>query len=669
MNLLQYEKSPYLLQHKDNPVSWMPWGEAAFRKAMEEDKPVFLSIGYSTCHWCHVMARESFTDAAVAAVLDRAFVSVKVDREERPDIDAVYMAACVAINGTGGWPLTVILTPEQVPVWVGTYLPKAQLLVLLAQVSQLWHRDRERLLSSGQELTNVLRRQARTRPGMPRKELVYAGAAEFARSFDPEWGGFTGGSGPKFPSAHNLLFLLRFSALTGDEKARSMVECTLEHMYRGGMFDHLEGGFCRYATDRRWLVPHFEKMLYDNAMLVLAYAEAYQQTGRRIFQDIVCRTLDYVLNTLQDPAGGFICGQDADSDGEEGKYYVFSRDELDQLLGDAAETFCSRFCVTEQGNFQDGKNILNLIGTVDWEKEPREIGALREKVRDYRCRRTTLGQDDKVLTAWNGLMIAALARAGLIFSEQRYLDAAQKTAEFIRSRLQDKQGRLLARWRDGEAALAGMLDDYSFLAWGLVELYEATLQSEWLELACHTADVMISCFFDGEKGGFYPYASDGEQLITRNKEHYDGALPSGNAAAGLVLSRLGRLTGEQHWREAAKLQFQYLAGAAEQYPAGHSFALLAMLEELWPTAELVVAAQTLPEELYAFLRQNTDTRMCVLAKTDASSELLSFLAPFTSEYPIPREGATYYLCQNGKCSLPVQDIEEIKALILFSHKK
>lgn len=660
MNQLQYEKSPYLLQHANNPVDWRPWGAEAFETARREDKPVFLSIGYSTCHWCHVMARESFEAEEVAEALGRNFISIKVDREERPDVDAVYMAACVAMNGSGGWPLTALLTPEQEPFWVGTYLPKDQLLNLLGQVSRLWREERADLLAAGAELTERLRREQGSRPGTPRRELAAAGAEAFARSFDPRWGGF--GRAPKFPSAHNLLFLLRYARLTGDEHAREMAEETLEHMYRGGIFDHVGGGFSRYSTDAYWLAPHFEKMLYDNALLALAYTEAYQTTGRTYYREVARRTLDYVLAELGDPAGGFYCGQDADSEGAEGKYYVFTKDELDGLLGEDAARFCGRFGVTETGNFQ-GNNILNLIGAAEWETQPEDLAKALRAVYQYRKNRTRLHRDDKVLTAWNGLCIAALARAGLALDEPRYLKAGLRAAGFIGTHLRDARGRLLARWRDGDAGHTGTLDDYAFYAWGLLELYTATFRIELLEEALGTAEQLLDFFFDTENGGFYPYASDGEQLISRTKESYDGAMPSGNAAAALVLSRLGRLSGEQRWRDAAALQFRYLAGAAARYPAGHSFTLLALLEELWPAAELVVAAAEAPAELSRFLREKPRSNLCVLVKTGENAAKLSALAPFTEAYPIPDFGARYYLCRGGSCQTPFESLSEAEIIL------
>lgn len=425
-NQLQSEKSPYLLQHAENPVDWLPWGPAALEEARRRDMPIFLSIGYSTCHWCHVMAHESFESEDVAAALNRSFIPVKVDREERPDVDAVYMAACIAMNGSGGWPLTVLLTPEQKPFWAGTYLPKEQLLSLLEQAARRWRENREELTALGNALTDHLRSEDAVRPGAPSRALVEEGVAQFSRSFDRQWGGF--GQPPKFPTPHNLLFLLRYAHLTGDRRAREMAEETLEHMYRGGLFDHVGGGFSRYSTDRQWLVPHFEKMLYDNALLALAYTEAYQLTRRDYEREVVRRTLDYVLDRLTDPSGGFYCGQDADSDGVEGKYYVFS---------------------------------------------PEEMETLRRRISEYRQGRTRLHLDDKVLTSWNGLMIAALARAGLVLDEPRYLEASERAAAFIGKHLKDGRGRLLARWRQGEAAHPGKLEDYAFYAWGLLELLPA----------------------------------------------------------------------------------------------------------------------------------------------------------------------------------------------------
>ncbi len=655
-NRLQFEKSPYLLQHKSNPVHWLPWGREAFDTARAEDKPIFLSIGYSTCHWCHVMAHESFEDREVAEAINGGFIPIKVDREERPDVDAVYMAACIAMTGSGGWPLTVLMTPDQKPFWAGTYLPKHSLLSLLDKAAQLWQEEREELLSAGDQLTAHLRREENARPDTPSQALVSLAADQFARSFDPRWGGF--GRAPKFPIPHNLLFLVRYAKRTGDSTAMKMAETTLEAMYRGGLFDHVGGGFSRYSTDEKWLVPHFEKMLYDNALLLFAYTEAFQHTRRQLYGTVARRTADYVLRELEAPEGGFYCGQDADSEGIEGKYYVFTPAELQEVLGkDAADVFCHRYGVTERGNFE-GNSIPNLIGQQNMETEPEEMAAIREQLRTYRMQRTHLHKDDKILTAWNGLMIAALARAGLVLDEPQYLDAARRAVAFINRNLTDQEGRLLARWRDGEGAHSGKLDDYAFLAWGLLELYETTFEIQYLSQVQGLANMLLEYFFDAENGGFYPYASDGEQLLTRSKELYDGAMPSGNAVAVLVLFRLARLTAETRWQREAEKQLSYLSGAV-QHPVGHGFAMLTFLEALWPTAELVCTGERLPPELPDFLRKNPLSELRVLVKTPENQARLSELAPFTESYPIPDHGTRYYLCRNGVCSAPVDDISKL----------
>ena len=657
-NRLSTERSPYLLQHAENPVDWRPWGPEVFEEAKRTDKPVLLSIGYSTCHWCHVMAHESFEDETVAQAVNAAFLPVKVDREERPDVDAVYMAACLAMNGSGGWPLTVLLTPDQKPFWAGTYLPKDQLLHLLRKAARLWREDRAGVLVTGDTLTAHLQQEGQARPGTPSRELVRQAVSQFAQSYDERWGGF--GAAPKFPTPHNLIFLLRYAQLAKEEHAREMALHTLNNMYRGGLFDHVGGGFSRYSTDQHWLVPHFEKMLYDNALLALAYTEAFQHARCPIYGEITRRTLDYVLRELSGPQGGFCCGQDADSDGVEGKYYALTPDELAQALGGVdGLRFCQWYGITPEGNFE-GKSIPNLLGQSQFNQDPEDMAALREQVYAYRLSRTALHRDDKVLTAWNGLVIAALARAGLVLDEPWYLDAARQTAEFLAEKLTTSDGRLLARWRDGDAAHPGKLDDYAFLAYGLLELYSATFDASYLTRAVGLADCLLKLFFDGERGGFYPYASNGEQLLTRTKEAYDGAMPSGNSIAALVLFRLSRLTGEMRWREAADLQLSWLAGAAEGYPAGHSFAMLACLEELWPTAELVITAQKPPEELRGFLREAPRLGLTVLVKTQENAGTLAALAPFTKDYPIPAQGAQYYLCQGGACAQPVDSIPELK---------
>ncbi len=670
-NHLIDEKSPYLLQHAHNPVDWFPWGNEAFEKAKREDKPIFLSIGYSTCHWCHVMERESFEDSEAAEALNGDFVSIKVDREERPDIDAVYMSVCQAMTGSGGWPLTIIMTPDQKPFFAATYLPKHTrygglgLVELLTEVANQWRHDKKKLLSSGDEISGYISRQAErtSKSDEPTVELLRSAANVFRSSFDKSFGGF--GNAPKFPSAHNLLFLLRYSSLEHDSSARSMAEKTLEQMYRGGIFDHIGGGFSRYSTDGRWLVPHFEKMLYDNAMLTMAYIEAYRLSGRGLFKTAAEKTINYVLNELSGQGGGFCCGQDADSDGVEGKYYVFTPAEIKKVLGeDDGNVFCRWFGITQAGNFE-GKSILNLLDNKDFENENPHITELCEKLYKYRLERTRLHLDDKILTSWNGLIITALAKASQILDNQSYLQSAETAAKFIADNLTDKNGRLHVRWRDGEAAHAGQLDDYAFYCLALLELYRATFNAEYLEKAVFFAGQMISGFFDETNNGFYLNAEDSEQLIFRPKEVYDGAIPSGNSAAAAVLLDLAALTGETKWREYADRQLSFLAAHAKEYPVGFSFSLLAMTKALYPSAKLIcVSAESeIPLPLKSFLNDMPLSNISVLFKTKQNERQLAAAAPFTAQYPIPDKGAVYYLCKNGACEKPTEDLEEIKVAL------
>ncbi len=673
MNHLKAEKSPYLLQHVNNPVDWYPWSQSAFDKAKAEDKPVFLSIGYSTCHWCHVMAHESFEDAEVAEVLNRDFICVKVDREERPDVDTVYMSVCQALTGSGGWPMTVILTPDQKPFWAGTYLPKNSrygmpgLLDLLAAVTQQWHTGREALLNSSEQIVSLLQAQERdAQSSSPDKELLLRAFEQFKRGYDSRWGGF--GSAPKFPTAHNLLFLLRYSALSENEDASKMALHTLKQMYRGGMFDHIGGGFSRYSTDQKWLVPHFEKMLYDNALLSCAYLEAYQKTRKAVYRTVVTKTLDYVLRELTDVQGGFYCGQDADSEGIEGKYYVFTPNEVINVLGEAdGQRFCDWFGITQQGNFE-GKNILNLIENRHFEESDGQIECLCQKLYDYRLTRVRLHKDDKILTSWNGLMIAALAQTGWLLKETKYLNAAKKAESFITKYLTDTNNRLRLRWRDGETAHDGQLDDYAFYALALLTLYRATFDVGYLASAIRVAEQILSLFSDDNNGGFYRSASDGEQLITRPKEVYDGAIPSGNSVTALVLCRLAALTGETKWQQAADRQLRFVCGAISDYPAGYCVSLLAMMTVLYPGQELICAAadEGDSEMLLNFLRETPVSNLTVLVKTRSNQQALAQAAPFTADYPLPEHGCGYYLCRNKACSAPVYSLPELKNLLGLS---
>lgn len=661
-NRLQQEKSPYLMQHWENPVDWYPWCEEAFQKAVKEDKPVFLSIGYSTCHWCHVMAHESFEDQEVADLLNREFISIKVDREERPDIDTVYMSVCQAMTGSGGWPLTIFMTPEQKPFFAGTYFPKHGgygrygLMELLERVTDLWKNNREELLQAGNQITTAINQEQTGTGKKPDRLLVERAYTQLAQRFDHKWGGF--GAAPKFPTPHNLLYLMRYADTMQESNAMKMVEITLEDMARGGIFDHIGGGFSRYSTDEMWLVPHFEKMLYDNALLLIAYVKAYQHTKRECFADTARRTARYILRELTSADGGCYCGQDADSDGMEGKYYVFTPEEVKAVLGEEdGEEFCRLCDITDSGNFE-GKSIPNRIHSsedgCDME-DPR-----LNKLYEYRLNRTKLHKDDKILLFWNAWVMIALAKVGQVLEEPSYLDAAIRIHEFIERNMVTENDRLFLRYRDGEAVNVGQLEDYAVYALALLELYRVTFDDKYLQSAIHRAKQMVELFEDKKNGGCFMTAFDGEQLIARPKETYDGAMPSGNSVAAMVLQTLASLTGEPEWQAAADRQLSFLAGEIGEYPSASCFGVLAMMDALYPHRELVCAASDgLPGELKDYLKEYLADNLHVLLKTKENADVLSKLAPFTKDYPIPEQGSMYYLCENGTCKAPVADFSQL----------
>lgn len=652
-NSLINEKSPYLLEHAENPVNWYPWGETAFEKARRENKPVFLSIGYSTCHWCHVMARESFEDETVAQILNRHFVSVKVDREERPDVDAVYMEACVALNGSGGWPLTVIMTPEQQPFFAGTYLPKesrgrqAGLIPLLNAVAEKWATDRLSLLKTGGEITAFLSRERQTGSAAADEAFLKRAVEQLCASYDSEYGGF--GSAPKFPSAHNLIFLLRYAKLSGDKRARQIAEHTLQQMYRGGIFDHFGGGFSRYSTDREWLAPHFEKTLYDNALLSLAYTEAWQDGHLALYRQAAESTLDYCLRELRAPEGGFYSGQDADSEGVEGLYYLFTPEEVKSVLGeDAGRHFCECYDITDEGNF-NGKSIPNLLLNQRWMLLPEGYGEYREKLRLYRAERHPLRTDKKILTSWNGLMLMALSRAARAFNSSRYMSAASELARFLAGK--DKGGPLSACYIDGETRVPAQLDDLAFYALGLFELSQVSYGPDAYAPIESLAQQILR-HFGRERGGYYRVSDQAETLIKRPMEVYDGAMPSGNSAAALLFDLLRRMTGEEKWRAACDAQLDFLCAYSAEYPAGCAFGLCALLSLVFPTKELVCAAETLPEALDTVMARYFP-ELTLLVKTPENKEELASFAPFTKELWLKDGKAAFYLCSGGACGLPV----------------
>lgn len=643
-NHLQHETSPYLLQHAENPVDWYPWGEEAFRRAREEDKPVFLSIGYSTCHWCHVMARESFENPETAELLNRWFVSIKVDREERPDLDSVYMAVCQAFTGNGGWPASIFLTPEKRPFFAGSYFPKRRrggmvsFGELLTLIHEKWERDRSALLGPAEQILDLLNRPSAA-DAKAEPELLEEAVGLYKRLFDRENGGF--GGAPKFPSPHNLLFLLAYHRRREDRECLEMAERTLTQMVRGGLFDHIGGGFCRYSTDERFLVPHFEKMLYDNALLILAYCEAYSVAKKELYLLAAERTADFVLREMTAPEGGFASAQDADSGGVEGKYYLFTPEELVRLLGpEQGEAFNHHFDITEAGNFE-GKNIPNLLHS---DPADRSFDGLLERVYEYRKSRCALRLDDKILTAWNGLMIAALCRLYQAGGRQKYLEAAKRADRFLWKRLWDGKA-LHVSFRAGRRGETGFLDDYAACIFAQLALYGATLDKAYLTRAEELCRDTLSRFQDAENGGLYLYGEDHEALILRPKETYDGAMPSGNSLMAWNLVRLSQLVSEETYGPLAERQLDFLAADAKQYPAGYAMFLLALLDRRGPPPKVTVVrsgkseAGRLPLELPA--------------------EAAVLLREPGAEYPLKNGRTTFYVCRGHRCLPPVNELPDL----------
>ena len=667
-NRLINEKSPYLLQHAYNPVNWYSWSEEAFDKAKAEDKPIFLSIGYSTCHWCHVMERESFEDEEVAQLLNDFFIAIKVDKEERPDVDGVYMAVCQTLTGHGGWPLTIVMTPEQKPFFAGTYLPKHSnghmmgLMELLTAINLMWTKDRKRILQSSEEITGILKREVeKHEEGMqPTKDMIHSAFRLLRNNFDEEFGGF--GKAPKFPTPHNLMFLLRYAVFEKDKIAYQMVEETLTHMYQGGIYDHIGGGFSRYSTDNYWLVPHFEKMLYDNALLAITYLEAYQVSKNKLFTEVAERTLDYVMREMTDKDGGFYSAQDADSEGVEGKYYVFTAYELLHVLGEEQGTkFNQYYDISSHGNFE-GCSIPNRIQQNQADIDEESLEEMRKQVYHYRLHRTKLHKDDKILTSWNSLMIVAFCKGYYILQKEEYRVAAKVAADFILKEMTEKSGRLKIRYRDGEAVGVGTIDDYSFFTWALLELYSATFQVDYLKKAIHYAKEMIDLFWHGKHGGFYFYAKDAETLITRPKETYDGAMPSGNSVATYVLAKLDQMTGDSVFREIKNCQLEFMGGVVSNYPAGYSFGCMAFMLDLYPSRELICVTDQ-PSHIHGLqliLKDKFTPNTVVLVKDEENKKILSKMVEYLRDYTMKDERTTFYLCENHACMEPFHDLAKVE---------
>ena len=682
-NHLIREKSPYLLQHAENPVAWYPWGEAAFRKAKEEDKPIFLSIGYATCHWCHVMAHESFEDEEVAAVLNRYFVSIKVDREERPDVDQVYMSVCQALTGHGGWPLSIFMTPEGEPFFAGTYFPKTGrmgvmgFIELLQRVASLWGTDREKILTGSGEIRQALRKEVR--PGFAEVSLdlgvLKKGYAQLERTHDERWGGF--GSAPKFPTPHHLTFLLRWFRRNGDPQARKMTERTLEAMRHGGIFDQLGLGFHRYSVDEKWLIPHFEKMLYDQALLAMAYTEAYLALGKEEYGKVTREIFTYILRDMTSPEGGFYSAEDADSEGHEGRFYVWRPGEVRSHLGkEEGDLFCRFYGVSPEGNFEEGTSVLHIPRPVEHFAAGEKMGPGelektlergREKLFHVREKRIHPLKDDKVLTSWNGLMIAALAKGYQALGDPLFSDAACRAADFILGQMRTPQGRLYRRWREGEVAISGFLEDYAFLVWGLIELYEATFRVRYLEEAFHLNRLMIELFGDKERGGFYFSGKDNEALITRQKELYDGATPSGNSVAALNMLRLARMTGKIDLEKEVEGLLRGFSSTVAEAPMAFTQFLNFLDFYLGPSQEIVLVGkpdwETTRSMTAAIQRKFLPNKVLLFRAEDDTGEKLADLCPFVEGMKSRDRKATAYLCEGFSCKTPLTDLAALQGAL------
>lgn len=668
-NRLLRESSPYLNQHAYNPVDWYPWGEEVFEKAEAEDKPIFLSIGYSTCHWCHVMAYESFEDDDVAHLLNNNYISIKVDREERPDIDEVYMNVCQAMTGSGGWPLTIFMTPDKRPFFAGTYFPKETafgrmgVIELLGKISDIWKKDRKSLIKNSERIIAYFNQeQTSAQESVDVQHLVQDGYKSIKQAFDEKYGGFA--YQPKFPTPHYLLFLMKYWQAYEQSHALGMVEKTLESMYRGGLFDHVGYGFSRYSTDYKWLVPHFEKMLYDNALLLLAYTDCYATTKHQKHKDIAKKTAEYVLRDMRSPKGAFYSAEDADSEEEEGKFYVWEYDELKRLLDENDMALIeSQYGVTKQGNFE-GKNILNLInGEVN-----QESSEVLKKLYDYRKKRIPPFKDTKILASWNGLMIEAMARAGMVFGNNAYIDSALRAADFILREMTDDNDILFSIYKEDQKPL-GFLADYANIINGLISVFEATRYTYYLHSATKLATTMIDRFWEEDVQRFYMTEKSGEALFVRPKDEYDGAMPSGNASAITCIGRLYNITGDQHLKEILDHAINTFASIAKAAPSAHIHFLTALLTRMLPHRQVILVANKDDEEtinLYNLMLSEYLPFTTVLYY-DQSADM-DTLCPYLSEYKTSDE-FTGYICEDYACKHPTTSREDLLYMVKGQVKK
>ena len=678
-NRLISETSPYLLQHAHNPVDWYPWSEEAFQAAAREDRPVFLSVGYSPCHWCHVMARESFQDPEVADLLNRTFICIKVDREERPDIDQIYMKAALAMTGRGGWPLSIIMTADKKPFFAATYIPKrgsfgqAGMMEIIPRIGELWRENRDELLRSADQILDHLK-QAAVVPS-PEDEaldesLLKRGYDALASIYDPQNGGF--GGAPKFPAPHNLLFLLRYWKRSKDAFALQMVEETLQAMSMGGVFDHLGGGFHRYSTDAGWRIPHFEKMLYDQATMAMAYTEAYQATGKKEYARTVQEILGYVLRDMTSQQGGFFSAEDADSEGEEGAYYLWGAEELKEVLEKEDLRLLIRlFDIYESGNFETGRNILiarstfkdaaSVLGVSEGDLWRRWEG-IRERLLSVREKRVHPQKDDKILADWNGLMISALAKAAQALNRPDYANAAARAADFILNEMKTEDGRLLHSYREG-SAISGCLDDYAFLVWGLIDLYETLFEIKYLRAAAKLTRAMIEHFWDNGKGGLFFSPDDASDLPLREKAFRDGAIPSGNSAAMLDLLRLSHLTGQPECENKAWQLARASGASAAGQTLGYTMLLSSLDYGLGPAIQIALVGKKEDEDAVEMLKVIRErflpSKSVLLSQGEDTAEMAEFARGLAK---IEGKSAAY-VCSGKSCRPPVTSPRELMLML------
>jgi len=684
-NRLANSDSPYLLQHASNPVDWYPWSEEAFNIANNTNKPIFLSIGYSTCHWCHVMEHESFEDSLVAELMNKSFINIKVDREEMPEIDHLYMSVCQAMTGHGGWPLTIVMTPNKEPFFSGTYFPKdgtgnrPGMLQLIPAINNAWNTKQNEIQNTINQIKDYLKKtNSVPMQGEWDKEIINKAYSAYYKRFDDNNGGF--GSSPKFPSPHNLMFLTKFSKSYMNPDALGMVLKTLDKIRDGGIFDHIGYGFHRYSTDEKWLVPHFEKMLYDQAMLSMAYLEAYQVTKEKKYAKVAEEIFTYVLRDMIDQRGGFYSAEDADSEGEEGKFYTWSTNQLLEILGEKdAEIMKKVYNFDDNGNFLDeathqinGFNIPHISNSIaDLSSEigipidrlENIIEKNRKILFDNREKRTHPLKDDKILTDWNGLMIASLAYGGSVLNNINYINAAEKSAIFILENLKDNKGRLLKKYRNGKASFAPHIDDYSFMVWGLLNLYEATYKYQYLKEAIELSNIMVTDFWDNDGGGFFIGANESEKLIIRAKESYDGAIPSGNSVSVMNFNRISRFTGNTNWSELANKTLRAFTESSNKSPNGFGHMISAYMSTINKSKEIVVVGkidQTETKEILKKIHSIYIPNRVIIFKNMNGKNNIEQIAGWTKPYSMLDSLPTIYVCENFSCKLPTNDWEVAK---------